>query len=122
MLYLSDTVEAVLKEVPNRPIWIQRFLLPLAGLKIAGIAELPNDHPIHWALFYSETLKRDPTCAESDPGDYLISQVLVEPIQDEFDGMLVRGAEGKYRNLVIFKPEGVWQEWTDGDLWLVTSP
>jgi hypothetical protein len=113
--YLSDSADGAKLEAekyrePGLRQYIQEFEVPLAAL--ADCMSLPDDHFVNTTFFYAERVK------EYEPQTtYRFSQRAAELVREAgVGGMLVRGALGEYKNLVIFQPDTQWRRWT------VTAP
>lgn len=116
VLYLSDSEEGIRRELAGRqgPIWIQRFILRPATVRIADLRlNLPGTHRFMRSVLWFAELAGQ----QGYPGvDF--SQTLAQIVGQRFDGMMVPGVRGDgtftYHNIVLFRPESRWRAWLDG--------
>lgn len=110
MLYMSDCVLGVLRELEAQPDpkWIQEFDVPLDLLNIADFVNLSEGEFINHVFFNAER-----TVWPDTDTTYAFSQRVARLVREHgFGGMIVRGArDGGYVNVVIFEPGARWQDW-----------
>lgn len=123
-LYLSDSPVGVQAEVamrnspssPGEVLFIQRFKIDGAQLRIADLSDSRLPAFVHFAFERSE---------QTD--DYLRSQIIADIVRAAgFDGMLVPGVRGSsvgnYKNAVVFNPEPIWREMLTKDSPFLARP
>lgn len=116
-LYLCTTREAVGRELSaSADVWVQRFDIPLAGLRVADLRspEARSDQLLAVLMWFAELAG-----AEGHPSQEF-SRLVASLVAEIFDGMLVSGVRGDdgllYSNLVMFEPGDTWRTWLSSDL------
>lgn len=116
VLYLSDSEEGARLEVAAGRICIQQYAIHAPPLRIADLASEEASNLLHAAFDLAEK-----ACVPgwSGPATYVFSQFLARSIcRSGFDGFIVPGVRGsssiRYRNVVLFSPEGTWPSWSKG--------
>jgi len=117
VLYLCDAAAGVQCELRRRQsdgkLYCQEYLIPSGSMRIVDLAQGESDSLGTQVLEFAEQ-----RTGSGDPAYPLLSQAVAEIVREaEFDGMVVRGAQGQpeqhYRNIVIFDPwlNGRWGDW-----------
>ena len=116
-LYLCTVREAVGRELSaSTDVWVQRFQIPLAGLRIVDLRspEARSDQLLASLMWFAELAGTEGyPCQE-------FSRLVASMVAELFDGMLVFGVRGDhgllYSNLVMFEPGETWRTWLTLDL------
>lgn len=118
-LYLSDSDYGVLRELPDEPLYIQKFEIPTGELRLADLRLFEPDSFINGVMWHAEFAGRDgyPT--------KVFSQVVGELVGRRFDGMVLPGVHGEsnctYSNIVILRQVKRWHQWLRGDPYMATE-
>jgi hypothetical protein len=116
VLYLCDSEEGIRRELDHwhsqGSTYIQPYILPLAKLRIADFARLPEDR-FETAVFAKA---EDCKVQGRSPESYMFSQLVAKLVcSQKFDGMRVPGVRGtgtiRYNNIVVFQPHPDWRSW-----------
>lgn len=127
-LYLSDSIEGVIRELnskPSRQIASQEYLLPLDDLKIADFSAsgLPNFINILFCNIERGEYKGNGVDRILHEHGAYIADIVKE---DGFHGMRVPGVGGEpgqhYSNIVIFDPEPNWKDWVNTSILPIIIP
>ncbi len=118
-LYLSDSVEGVIRELNhknNRPVVIQEYLLPLDNLKIADFSTpgLAN----HINILFCNIERGDYKGNGVDRDLHEHGAFIADIVRGHgFHGMRIPGVRGEpgqhYSNIVMFDPEPDWKRWVN---------
>ena len=111
-LYLSETKAGVLREPisGSDPLWIQKFVIPIATLRIADF-RVENTSELATQVFWFAEHAGE--ASVMPPIEF--SQFVASLVARQFDGMLVPGIRGdreyRYSNLVVLKRVDEWKMW-----------
>lgn len=121
VLYLGQSVDGVRSELDawhaEGDPWVQTYKLPTNRVRIADFTGFPEDHLLASVFSIAEE------CMLQGRGgleSYVFSNMIAEAVAPHFEGMRVRGVRAMgsnqwYKNIVVFRPQGNWWNWLDGD-------
>jgi hypothetical protein len=118
-LYLSDSVDGVLKELgapPGTKVFIQEYALSPASVRLADCSSVHVTDLVKAVFDMAESSDVKGRVGPSE----VFSQVVGQIIQEAgFEGMVVPGVRGipggQYRNIVVFDVNDRWQTWSRQD-------